>query len=288
MKIKNEEQVSSMTISALVDSHHPLITAEQVKSLKDLAEIPDLLAMLNDPLKWLDELLQMRRRVCKIKVGDVPGTGFLVAPNVVLTSYHLVDELIKEHRPGTAITVWFDYTPPSGTGDATGRSFKLDHEWCIAHGESSPVDNLPEADGKPPAPDELDYALLRLASAPGDNRGHIPVPAVKPAIEHGSPLCILQYPSDRSSKIAFSPHGADHLNANGTRLRHSVNTDDGSSGSPVFDVEWNLVALHRGYVRPPPGKRVELNDAIPIARIRDHFLRNPGISARVRNEVGWG
>jgi V8-like Glu-specific endopeptidase len=33
-------------------------------------------------------------------------------------------------------------------------------------------------------------------------------------------------------------------NANQTRLRYKTNTESGSSGSPVFEQHWNLIALH--------------------------------------------
>ena len=33
-------------------------------------------------------------------------------------------------------------------------------------------------------------------------------------------------------------------NANNTRVRYRTNTEEGSSGAPCFDKDWELVALH--------------------------------------------
>jgi V8-like Glu-specific endopeptidase len=54
----------------------------------------------------------------------------------------------------------------------------------------------------------------------------------------------------------------------GRRLRYRNNTEPGSSGSPVFNFEWELVALHHGGAR---GKEpVAYNQGIPAAQIRAH------------------
>jgi V8-like Glu-specific endopeptidase len=56
-------------------------------------------------------------------------------------------------------------------------------------------------------------------------------------------------------------------NDNGTRLRYRTNTEHGSSGSPCFDCDWNLVALHH-YGDPAYHKNPEFNQGIPIRAIR--------------------
>jgi hypothetical protein len=230
----------------------------------------------------------MQRRICKLKIDEKPGTGFLVAPTVVLTNYHLVKDLLRENRTGDGITVWFDFVPGQGREPDTGERHALDDDWCIGYARDSEVDAHPERLGVVPSDDELDYALLRLRDAPGDvnARGFIPVPDGDLVIAPRSSLCILQYASRRPLEVAFSPAGAVALRGRSVRLRHIVNTADASSGSPVFDKDWKLIALHRGYVIPPsPHDKFELNDAIPIAKIRRHFLQNA--SRSTRGLVNW-
>ena len=45
-------------------------------------------------------------------------------------------------------------------------------------------------------------------------------------------------------KLAIDTQSVIGVNANGTRVRYKTNTEGGSSGSPVFDMLWNLSALH--------------------------------------------
>ena len=59
------------------------------------------------------------------------------------------------------------------------------------------------------------------------------------------------------------------VNANGTRVRYRTNTEPGSSGSPCFDQNWSLVALHHSGDPNFDGiKQPEYNRGIPIAAIR--------------------
>ena len=77
-------------------------------------------------------------------------------------------------------------------------------------------------------------AIGRAGRMPGaPDRGWIRLgPACLDGFDAGNPLLILQHPSGEPLKVAFGQ--SDGLNANGTRLRHKVNTKLGSSGSPCL------------------------------------------------------
>jgi V8-like Glu-specific endopeptidase len=66
-------------------------------------------------------------------------------------------------------------------------------------------------------------------------------------------------------------------------LRYTTNTQPGSSGSPVFDFEWNLVALH--HLGDPAFDKLtaEFNQGIPANAIRRMILdpTRPGAAARI-------
>jgi V8-like Glu-specific endopeptidase len=51
----------------------------------------------------------------------------------------------------------------------------------------------------------------------------------------------------------------------GTRLRHTVPTENGSSGSPIFDGDWNLVAMHHS--GDPSMVHPSYNEGIPLSAI---------------------
>lgn len=275
-------------IKRTVDENHPRIPDRVISEKTLWVAVPDLSGLITEESArntWERNYQAMKKRVCRISVKGVPGTGFLVAPNVVLTCYHVVDTFIENKRPGTDINVWFDYQP--GKAAPSGELHALHDDWLIDHSTPSSLDELAFDAAARPDPNELDYALLRLRDDPGKTRGFIKVPTGEPLLAKESPLTILQYAAFQPFEIAMSPEGMQGLNGNKTRMWHKVNTLDGSSGAPIFDLNWNLVAMHRDYVTSPPGMGLKLNVAVPIARIRERFRGNMGISQRVRAEVGW-
>ena len=67
-------------------------------------------------------------------------------------------------------------------------------------------------------------------------------------------------------KLALDTQAVIGLNANGTRVRYRTNTDPGSSGSPVFTMDWDLVALH--HLGDPDWHNPGFNQGVPIELIR--------------------
>ena len=55
-----------------------------------------------------------------------------------------------------------------------------------------------------------------------------------------------------------------------TRVVYNVNTRKGSSGSPVFDLKLELIALHHSGGKDWPAESAYLyNQGVPIDKIRD-------------------
>ena len=90
--------------------------------------------------------------------------------------------------------------------------------------------------------------LVRLARPVGNevvdgiNRGWVRVSATPPVVVSDDILLVPQHPDGRSLEVAFGK--ALEFNTSGTRLRHDVNTEGGSSGSPCFTVSLSPFGLH--------------------------------------------
>ncbi len=78
----------------------------------------------------------------------------------------------------------------------------------------------------------------------------------------------LQHPSREPLKLAIGMDEQIEVNAAGNRIRYSVPTLPGSSGSPVFDTDWDLVALH--HAGDPDSIQPKYNEGIPISVIAEH------------------
>lgn len=225
---------------------------------------------------WLEKGNDIRHRVCRIEVaGRAAGTGFLVGSRAVLTNWHVVQNAVSAGKTAEVICIFDHVVAADGTRYA-GTRVSLASGGCVDHSSYSPAElgstpELPE-----PTADELDYALLELSEAIGDQpidggrpRGWIPLPAVATPVEPHAPLLIAQHPDGAPMKLAIDTDAVIGRVANGRRLRYNTNTLGGSSGSPVLDMDWTLVALH--HFGDPAWRKPLFNQGIPAELIRNRI-----------------
>lgn len=234
-----------------------------------------------DVAQWTAKLERQSARVCRVELNDANGTmgtGFLVGPDALLTNYHVLQPIIDGPASAAAIKFRFDYvTRPDGT-PSDGKLVDLAKPddratWLLGHGPYSAAEAAGHPD-TPPTAKELDYALVRLARKIGDEpvaaggaaRGWIYVPEAQPNLG-GLPLwMILQHPNREPLKLAFDSNPQVEVKFDGLRVHYSTNTEGGSSGSPCFDKDWNLLALH--HYGDPAFAHPKFNQGVPIALIR--------------------
>lgn len=239
-------------------------------------------------------MLQRGHQICRVEIDAKPkGTGVLIAPDQVLTSYHVIKDCLDPAAvtptalpgAGAKIRCRFDYvTLTNGTELAPGFAVELASDWL---GPASPEH---PHDGKvldlPDPPDclgLLDYAVLKLAkpvgrtpivSGGGAERGWVEFPKKTPVdiqLEPNQTLIIGQHPAGHALHIAFGPFKA--MGTRNARLRYEVNTLPGSSGAPCFDLRFDLVAIHHAEVQAH-----KLNQGVPIGLIRDHIAAKGGLA----------
>jgi hypothetical protein len=240
-----------------------------------------------DVMQFRNRLLAMEGRVCRVELNDGTarmGTGFLVGPDTMLTNFHVMRPIIEEPTKAAGVRLRFDYKVLRDGSESPGTLAELHAaNWRVDDSPFSPA----EAAGHPaeplPTAEQLDYAVVRLKTPLGDlpinpkaaespKRGWIRVPDAPLPLAPHQPLLILQHPKRQPLKLALDTDAITGLNANQTRVKYATNTEPGSSGSPCFDLSWNLVALHHygdeGYDQPP------YNQGVPIGLIRERLARN--------------
>jgi len=241
---------------------------EEVISRNGIQSAPD----------WRSRFGVLETKICKIEIGgNDRGTGFLVGPDVLITNHHVMKPVIAGERHPSEVVMRFDFKRlATGPSPNAGREYQLvEHDWLIDSSEPSPLDELPPApqsDG--PDADKLDYALLRVAGAPGHallgppgdsgapSRGWVEVPRVVRSSEPDDILLILQHPYGWPLSLAIGR--VINVNGNRTRLTYTVDTEGGASGSPCFGDDLQLVALHHSR---DPSETPTYNQGVPFAAI---------------------
>jgi hypothetical protein len=248
----------------------------------ELERLIDTTNSFLDIANWRQRLGEIEVQVCRVEASRFHGTGFLLGPDVVMTNYHVVEPVIKRAGVGAErVILRFDYKRlEDGTTLNPGKEYRLAAEWLIDHSPTSAVDYQPEPKSGVPKPDELDYVLLRVEGTPGlDPVGDSPDPEAPPRkwieiatkpyeFPEDTPLFIVQHPQGEPLKLALDDDAIIGLNDNATRVKYETNTESGSSGSPCFNADWELVALHHsGDPNFDPAHKPAYNEGIPMTAI---------------------
>ncbi|WP_051035480.1 trypsin-like serine peptidase [Crinalium epipsammum] len=175
-------------------------------------------------------------------------TNYHVVKNIILSEEeHNTDKSLRSASASNESILRFDFKILANTLNK-GTEYRLDQDWLIDKSSDVTKNQLPQ-------PDKLDYALLRVDGEPGNKpigastegsvkRGWIEIPTNAHEFKINQALFILQHPLGEPLKLAFDLDVIKDIDPSGTLIKYRTNTDYGSSGSPCFDSNWNLVALH--------------------------------------------
>jgi V8-like Glu-specific endopeptidase/tetratricopeptide (TPR) repeat protein len=124
-------------------------------------------------------------------------------------------------------------------------------------------------------PDQLDYAVLELADQPPGLEPYA-IAETLPTVNSGQRLYVIGHP--RGGGLMFSMQDnrlIDYGAPTDFRVHYRTPTEPGSSGSPVFNGGWELVALHHSgsttMNRIHGTGTYEANEGIWIQAIRKHL-----------------
>lgn len=256
-----------------------------VGSEKTLEKIIASTVEFIDVSKWQELVLLTMFRVCRLELqtssGRQPiGTGFLVGPDLMLTNYHVIENAHKrqyDHSPESIVAAFDRKLNEDGSENLSGSQFSLlnpefENDWLVAFGPPDPQDGIEDPIGMAERLETLDYALLRLDGAPGDELvdDHV---ENEPAAKRG----FFTLDSARSTDLldgeaififGHAQEGPLHISVgsivghNQSRVTSTASSSKGSSGSPCFDRDLLLSALHHASIL-----NEELDEGIPIQAI---------------------
>ena len=232
------QQVEARRLAVQRDVADPLaarVRLERILKGNDLSDI-----------SYLEQGLAAGRPVCRIVLrrnGSLVGygTGFLVAPGVLLTNEHVFED-------------------PSCVRESIAQ-FRYERD---VHGlEVASADFGFRLAPAPIISKELDFAIVQVE--PRSLRGEVleqfawlrldPTPGKAFVGEY---LTIIQHPKGERKQICVRENKLLKYADKDPYVWYETDTVSGSSGSPVFNNSWDVVALHHSSV--PETKRVKGKD----------------------------
>ncbi|XP_069575180.1 serine protease FAM111A-like isoform X2 [Brachyistius frenatus] len=238
---------------------------KRVKTQPKLSRIQNLFrkefgqnAQLCREVKMTKKLMDLSNSVCQVRInGSAAGSGFLFFGSFVLTNAHVIRSVYESRRQlGAKVTVHFSFECLEKT-----EGEEIEVEEVVGY------EYVPDVSGR-------DWALLKISANQTLPAGLLTYFGLLP--QNGG-ICIIGHPGDGVKKtdpclIVASENRLQvverHYNENQENIqlitskffdgvaisvKQNVNVltykscfYEGSSGSPVFDMHCNVVAMHTG------------------------------------------
>lgn len=218
-------------VDSLEDSSEESISTEtKVKVVKTALEaVNGLDDMVSS--SFLYEGAIRARTVGRIStyVGPEPiGTGFMISPCLLMTNQHV----LENKSEAAECYVEFDYFYSKNNTRIESEIFKIKPELFYMYSK------------------ELDYAIVfveRLSDRGTElsNYGWNNLAVSNLEVQNSDRLNIIHHPRGEHQQISIRKNYAIDVEDEDIYIDYVTDTDFGSSGSPVYDDDWNIVALHR-------------------------------------------
>ncbi|HEX6036709.1 DNA/RNA non-specific endonuclease [Longimicrobium sp.] len=215
-------------------------------------------------INYLELAVAVARAICRIRIGSAAGSGVLVGPRLLMTNNHVLrspdDALLAEAQ--------FDYQENVSGDLLPVHAFRLDPGLFFV---TDPT---------------LDFTVVGVAETSGRGQPLSRYPWMKliPTLgkaEKGDPINIIQHPRGGLKQIALRNNEViDIPTGKPDFLYYTTDTEPGSSGSPCFNDQWEIIALHHSGVPLMDGDRICKVDGNPWDEDRD----DPALIKWIANE----
>ncbi len=169
------------------------------------------------------------------------GTGFMITDDLLLTNNHVIGSADE----AKTFVAEFNYQEDIDYRPLEIETYELDPDGAFATSDKF----------------EDDWTVVKLKKPAGEKWGNLELDERE--VEVNERVSIIQHPGGAPKQICMHNNFVQFVNED--RLQYITDTLEGSSGSPVFDMAWNVVALHHA------------GGHIPEPKTKKKFFRNEGI-----------
>lgn len=201
-------------------------------------------------------ILLASRAVAHLSTKAGTGTGFMITRDLLMTNNHVFvgeDQRVAVAADAEA-RVTFNYEQDINGKFAETKQYKTEPEKFFT------------------ASLDLDYSVVAVAAGPGGEWGTLSLPGADLTVDVGDDVFIIQHPGGGPKQIAMA--GNEVVYVDDRVVQYTTDTMKGSSGAPVLDWQWRLVALHHeggNIVEPGSGKTYYRNEGVRLSAIREEL-----------------
>jgi endonuclease G len=196
------------------------------------------------------------------------GTGWLIGKQYVITNHHVINARDDQECPASEADL---ITQAKNTMISFDYENKDEEQTC----KKVKVDSLSEwsSYGK----NGLDFAILKLEK-PSERQPLVLAPQWLYENVEGLPVNIIHHPDWGPKKASARNNSVYEIDK--LYISYYTDTSTGSSGAPVFNDDWKVIALHRNAKKLPTsanfqGKMTDWTNAgIRIDKIVDYLKTN--------------
>ncbi len=220
--------------------------------LPDEAHLEKIIGPTSNLLRinWLEKALQAAKAVCRVVCADgSKGTGFLTRDGYIFTNQHVIPS--AEVARTARVEFNYELDPPGNVRSRTAYDLDITD---FSTDQS------------------LDFTRARVVDrndAPLSQWGYVDFDTEALPVA-GESVTIIQHPNGEDKQIALNAN--EVISIWDQYLFYTTDTEPGSSGSPVFNRDWRVVAIHHA------GKTE--NGGIQINARGDRKKANRGILVR--------
>jgi endonuclease/exonuclease/phosphatase family metal-dependent hydrolase len=231
----------------LVNPNLPLVktTSEREKLEGEIKQYYEKINLAKDflPASFLKIGASKAEAICRIRTPRSLGTGFLIAPGILMTNNHVLEDEEKARES----VAEFGYEIGQ---NATIVAIDPDRIFITSA--------------------ELDFTIVGCVMTGLEDIQPIRLKIDPASITRSERVNIIQHPRGRHKEIAI--HDNKVKRVKDKVIWYTTDTEPGSSGSGVFDNDWELVALH--HAGWSEGNGTATNEGIKITSIIDFILAN--------------